>query len=386
MLVLFILKVLQSVTEHVHNLCPAASSNVVQGRDGTIWTAPQPRKELVRLKSQKVQFNSMRPTIHAKGKIKDAASAFFCLLDMKILEHIRDCTVAEAHNNGEGSSWDLSIAELKAFIALLYARGVYGKNMDFEHFWSQEWGMIFFRSTMPRDRFREIMRYLRFDKKQDQFFARLRDDKFAPMSDVWAGFVKNSIACYQPGSNITVDEQLFPTNAKCSFTQCMTGKKKNIGMKFWIAADAETRYFLNGFPCLDKSNKPSHPHLGESVVMKLMEPFTGKGRTVTTKTFFTSLSLAKNLQQKNTSLVGEIDKSRPELPWSVRQNGELFSTKVLKHDGATLTVYQGTHTESVALLSTMQAPVCLRADVKRPKVVTFYEATKVHFRKGLLLH
>ncbi|XP_074521245.1 uncharacterized protein LOC141786531 [Halichoeres trimaculatus] len=346
-----------------------ASSKSVKGRDGTVWRVCQPGEQSAEQHFLKVQPDLMGPTAHAKDNIKDAASAFLCLLDMKILEHIRDCTVAEAHSVEEDKSWDLSIAELKAFIALLYARGVYGKNMDFESFWSQEWGLPFFRSTIPRDRFREIMRYLRFEKKQDQHTQQF-NDKFAPMSFVWDRFVNNSIACYQPGSCITVDKQPPGTSVRPGCTQ--KDKQKTNDIKFMIAADTETKYFLNGIPYLG-----SDKDLGEGVVMNLVEPFLGKGRNVTIKKCFTSLSLAKKLQQKNTSLVGVINQLKPELPSSVRQRAKLYSTKVLKHDQATLTVYQSRKRESVVLLSTMHPTVSLCSDRQRtPETVIFHDDTK----------
>ncbi|KAF3836729.1 hypothetical protein F7725_004193 [Dissostichus mawsoni] len=41
-----------------------------------------------------------------------------------MLEEIRDCTIAEARrDNGDRATWDVSIMELKAFIALLCVRG-----------------------------------------------------------------------------------------------------------------------------------------------------------------------------------------------------------------------------------------------------------------------
>lgn len=61
--------------------------------------------------------------------------------------------------------WDLSIAELKALIALLLVRGAYNKNIDMESFWSEEWRLAFFNTTTPSNRYWEIMCYLRFDKK-----------------------------------------------------------------------------------------------------------------------------------------------------------------------------------------------------------------------------
>lgn len=166
-----------------------------------------------------------------------------------MLEHIRDCTVAESRrDSGERASWDVSVAELKAFIALLYVRGAYcGKNIEMESFWSEKWGNTFFTSTLSRNRFREIMRFLRFDKKETRRI-RLTTDRFALMAEVWERFRQNCVACYKPGQDITVDEQLFPTKARCRFTQYMPNKPDTFGIKFWLAADVDSKYLLNGFP------------------------------------------------------------------------------------------------------------------------------------------
>lgn len=73
------------------------------------------------------------------------------------------------------------------------------------------------------------------------------------------GFVKNCRACFKPGANVTVDEQLFPTKARCKFTQYMANKPDKFGIKFWLAADVDTKYLLNGFPFLGKDDtRPAH--------------------------------------------------------------------------------------------------------------------------------
>ncbi|XP_041641302.1 uncharacterized protein LOC121508476 [Cheilinus undulatus] len=296
-------------TSHVLRQCE-------QAKDGTLWEVIQPGAQSGRAQSQNVLTESAGPTAHAKRNVEDAVSTFLCLDDRRMLHHIRDCTVAEARSVEE--RWDLSVAELKASISLLYLRGAYSKNLEMESLWSEDWGLPFFRTTMPRSRFREIMRYLRFDKKSDRC-ARLCTDKFALFSDVWSGFIDNCIACYKPGAYITVDEQLFPTKARCRFIQYMANKPNKFGIKFWLAADVDTKYLLNGFPYLGKDEaRPAHQRLGESVVLRLLEPY--------------------------------------------QQREELFSTKVLKHDHATLTVYQGKPRKNVALLSTMHPSVTTGGD------------------------
>ncbi|KAF7641448.1 hypothetical protein LDENG_00280990 [Lucifuga dentata] len=97
-------------------------------------------------------------TAHARRNIEDAVTAFLCLFDDGLLKHIRDCTVAEAHRVKEDSSWDMTVDELKAFIALVYIRGTQGgKGMDLASFWSTDWGYAFFKKTMSRNRFQDIM-------------------------------------------------------------------------------------------------------------------------------------------------------------------------------------------------------------------------------------
>ena len=140
---------------------------VEKGKDGTVWMVLQPSEHPGRRQSQNVLTEAAGPTVHTKRNIEDALTAFLCIFDVGMLKHIRDCTVAEAHRHRGDSSWDLTVAELKAFIALLYIRGAQGaKNMELDSLWSEKWGFPFFKETMARNRFREIMRFLRFDKKE----------------------------------------------------------------------------------------------------------------------------------------------------------------------------------------------------------------------------
>eukprot|EP00064_Thunnus_orientalis_P015551 superscaffoldBa00002898_g15605 len=77
-------------------------------------------------------------TCIACRNIDDPLSAFICLMDRVMLQHICDCTVAEVHRCG-AEGWELSLNELEAFIALLLARGVHnGRDTDGVDLWSKE--------------------------------------------------------------------------------------------------------------------------------------------------------------------------------------------------------------------------------------------------------
>lgn len=119
------------------------------------------------------------------------------------------------------------------------------------------------------------------------------------VSAIWNIFIENSQNCYKPGESITIDEQLFPTKVRCRFTQYMPNKPDKFGIKFWLASDVDSKYVINALPYLGKDEyRPSSVPLSEYVVLKLIEPFTGCGRTVTTDNFFTSKSLATQLLAK----------------------------------------------------------------------------------------
>ena len=73
-----------------------------------------------------------------------------------------------------------------------------------------------------------------------------------------------------------------------------------------------------------------------------------------TDNFFTSVNLAKTLRQQAISIVEIVNCIRKEILQEIKKiKKDLYTTKVFKHDGCTLTVYQAKTTKKVLLLSTM---------------------------------
>ncbi|KAF2884724.1 hypothetical protein ILUMI_21450 [Ignelater luminosus] len=181
--------------------------------------------------------------------------------------------------------------------------------------------------------------------------------------------------------NITVDEQLFPTKVRCRFTQYMSNKPDKFGIKFCIAVDTKSKFVLNAFPYLGKDEtRPQDQTLSENVVLRLLEPFTKKGRNVTTDNFFTSVKLAEKLAKLNTTIVGTMNRSRREVPELVKSSRrDMYETVLLKtdNDNCILTVYQAKPNKNVLLLSTLHTSVTINTDEKKkkPKTVLYYNDT-----------
>ncbi|XP_076846734.1 uncharacterized protein LOC143491529 [Brachyhypopomus gauderio] len=126
-------------------------------------------------------------------------------------------------------------------------------------------------------------------------------------------------------------------------------------------------------------DRPKGERVSENVVMKLVKPYLGKGRTVATDNFFTSFSLAEKLLEANTTLLGTINKIRREIPTEAKntKGRDKFSTEVYRSHDALLTVYAPKANKVVCVLSTMHMHVRIADDrKKRPNTVTDYNRMK----------
>uniref|UniRef100_A0A3B5BKY0 PiggyBac transposable element-derived protein domain-containing protein n=1 Tax=Stegastes partitus TaxID=144197 RepID=A0A3B5BKY0_9TELE len=317
------------------------------------------------------------PTTLVRRTVSSRLQSFLCFITLDMLRTVQDWTIQHGRQT-QHDSWFMDLPELMAFIAILLLRGVI-KLPSLRDAWSAKLGHPLISSIMARNHFQDIMRHLRFDD-MDTRSERVGTDRFAAVSDVWGSFVANCISSYSPGRCITIDKQLFPTKTPCYFLQYIAKKPDKFGIKFWVACDLKSKYVCNIIPYLGKDpNCYTEKRLFDHVVMKLMEPFMDKGRTVTTDNFFTSLSLAQQLLSRKTTLLGTVNKSRRELPLSAKQTLDRneYSTQVFSNSGASLTVYAPKRKKTVCILSSMHS-VVETGDTrkKKPNTVTDYDSMK----------
>lgn len=316
------------------------------------------------------------PTAKARRSITSRLQSFLCFITLDMLGIIRDCTIQHAKQT-EHVHWFMGIPELMAFISITIMRGIF-KVPSLPDCWSKNLGSPHIIETMTRGRFQNIMHHLRFDDR-DTRSERVQTDRFAAISNIWGLFVTNCITSYIPGQHITIDEQLFPCKTRCCFLQYIATKPDKFGIKFWVACDLKTKYVCNILPYLGKDpTRPRGERVSESVVMRLMEPFLDKGRNVTTDNFFTSLSLAKRLFSRNTTILGTVNRIRQEIPPSTRQmHRNEFTTQVFSSTGATLTVYAPKRKKTVYVLSSMHSTIeTQKTTKKKPNTITLYNTTK----------
>ena len=102
-----------------------------------------------------------------------------------------------------------------------------------------------YRATIGMNRFRAILRFIRFDDANTRQ-ARTEQDKAALIRDVWTMFNSNLSNMYKPTENLTIDKQLYPDRGHTKFTQYIPSKPAKYGIKIWWICDAENAYPLKG--------------------------------------------------------------------------------------------------------------------------------------------
>jgi hypothetical protein len=341
------------------------------GKDGTQWTIIDGVRR-GRAERQNV-FKGRVGLTGYSNNVETETDAYRLLIDEGLIRHIVKCTNDYAQTIEP--NFNLTEEELEKFIGILYLRAVMNqRNFPLEALWSVSMGCPAFNRTLSRDRMRKIKKYIRFDVRTERR-ANLQQDKFALISFVLDRFIVNSQQAYRPGVSVTIDEQLFPTKARCRFTQYMPQKPDKFGIKFWVLADVDTKYCFNVSPYLGRDEQRVDG-LGTHVVMKLMEPLFGKGHNVTTDNFFTNKDLAERLLRHNTTITGTIRANRRELP-PPSTRLPLHTSEFFQSDQLNLVRYQATPKKTVCLLSTQHKGNRAQVDgKKKPESILYYNANK----------
>ena len=97
------------------------------------------------------------------------------------------------------------------------------------------------KCAMPRDRFKVILRFLRFDDPSTRLERSLLD-KLAPIRHVFDSINASLNRSYSPGKWLTVDEHMARYRGKCPIRQYLPAKPDKYGIKVFILADSKTYY------------------------------------------------------------------------------------------------------------------------------------------------
>ncbi|XP_071244833.1 piggyBac transposable element-derived protein 4-like [Salvelinus alpinus] len=360
---------------------------------------PEPERETLLSKNGKIKWSSVAyrgpdrprairppcpavtpgPTAYAASRTLDIASAFRLFVTPAIERIIVDMTNLQGVRK-YGDGWrPMDSTDLRAYVGLLILAGVYrSRGEAAASLWDAESGRTVFRATMPLKAFHKYSRLLRFDDRQSRP-ARLATDRLAAVREVWDLWEERLQALYNPGPEVTVDEQLVPFRGRCPFRQYIPSKPAKYGIKSWVACDAKSSYAWKMQVYTGKAaGGGPEKNQGARVVLDLTEGLPG-GHNVTCDNFFTSYELGQRLLERNLTMVGTVRKNKPELPPALLQSKgrQVSSSRFAFTPTATLVSYLAKRNKNVLLLSTRHAEpdVSDRRD-RKPALILDYNCNK----------
>lgn len=275
--------------------------------------------------------------------------------------------------------------ELRAVLGLLYLSGVLkSSHTNLTDLWATDGlGVEYFKATMSLNRFRFLLRAIRFDDITTRRQRRAQD-KLAPMREVFEDFVSRCKRYYVLSEFVTIDEMLEAFRGRCPFRQYIPNKPARYGIKLFALCDSRTYYTAN----LEvyTGTQPDGPfkksNSAADIVKRLIEPISGSGRHLTTDNWYGSVPLAEDLiQDHKMTLLSTIRKNKKEIPPAFI-NGRIreeCSSLFAYQPNITLLSYVPRKNKVVLLISSLHYSDTIdpeSGDKKKPEILTCYNKYK----------
>lgn len=308
--------------------------------------------------------------------------AWSVLMTDNILESIVTHTneqIARAVRNRETLNTyekNIDLIELKSLIGLLYYVGLFKLcKTNPVNLWSVH-SMPIFSCVMPRQRFEFLIQNLRFDDKNTRN-DRKATDRLAPIREIWDLFITNCKENYEPGTNVTIDEQLLSFRGRCSFIIYIPSKPDKYGIKVVAINDAQTHYLFDAIPYCGPVNKEANESVPSYYVRELTKSIYNSGRNITCDNWFTSVPICDKLRTDyNLTLVGTIRKNKREIPPSFKQAAKDNQSARFAYKDRKVLCFNPKPKKHVLLLSSLHTTGKIDEKTGKPEIVVFYNKTK----------
>ena len=200
--------------------------------------------------------------------------------------------------------------EMKRFFGIVIYMGLVVKP-EIQLYWSKStlYDDPFVPKLMSRERFEILYRCLHFVDNTAHLNSQDKLYKVRPLIDL---LVNNFQSVYKPGSKLVVDESMVPFRGRLDIKQYIPGKAHKYGMKVYKACTPEG-YTWNLEVHVGKGDNTAGLNSTESRVVNLCNEMLGKGCTIYSDNYYTSVILAEYLLVKKTYICGTVRPGRKYL-------------------------------------------------------------------------
>ena len=289
---------------------------------------------------------------------------------------------------------DIDEIEMRAFIGLMYLRGLAGlNNHNTESLYHSLMGPQPFGATMSKNRLEFLYSCISFDDFSTRS-QRWPNDRFAAVREVFELFCHNCSSQIIPSEYLSLDETLYPMRNQIGFRQFNPNKPAKYGMLFMsVNAVNYSNTFIAAPYCGKPSGNPTSyyvtgtENIVKYLITKLQQNVDLQGRNISFDRLYTSIPLAQWLLSHNITCVGTIKANRKGIPVEIKELAnrepltyecfwEAEENKLSLHSYVVNTKSSGKR--NVLLLSTMQPILGTTKDdgKQKPAIYKLYDYTK----------
>lgn len=331
---------------------PASTCHLLSNPFGDNRPLPLPTVQL--------DFDDVHPELIVRHE-SHPFSAFECFklfMTDEVIQFLVRCTNARAdiffrdnptksRKKFMGKNWtDVTEDEMYVFISLVLLMGL-DKLPRISDYWSNSLltrgSPVFTAAVMSRNRFNQIMRFLRFGHPDDV----VRRKPMSRLDQYFQMLQEKCMLYVSAGENFAVDESLILYKGRLHFRQFIKTKRKRYGLKLFALCPSApvVRGYTWNF-CLYTptvyTEMMADPVLAglsksERVPVFLMKGLLNKGRHVVLDNWYSSAHLAEYLLDKNTLTTGTIRQDRG-VPDVIRRVNLKKSQSVFGREGVKLFV------------------------------------------------
>ena len=233
------------------------------------------------------------------------------------LQTLRDRNQTEAANTFCNKWTDVNIVELRGFLAQVFLMGIIRKP-DMRSYWTTEYltctPIFVDSSTLSRDRFLMILKFLRFS--DPQIYS--PENKYSRVSQLFDKINLINKTSYLPRRKLNIDESLMLWKGRLRFRVFIRTKRARYGLKLLILSDCDgymiavILYVGNEDNMLTEDETANELTRSSKIVVHLLRKaeLLDKRYVVYIDNWFNSLSLATWLKNRNTLICGTIRADR----------------------------------------------------------------------------
>ncbi|KAG8233829.1 hypothetical protein J437_LFUL008051 [Ladona fulva] len=207
----------------------------------------------------------------------------------------------EKFDEGPSPKPDVTMTEMYLLLAIILQMG-HDVRDSLRDYWStlHQFNTPFYSSTIRRDRFLHILRFLHFSdnskepNKDDEDYDRLWKIRalFDMLNDSYAKF-------YFPSEHLAVDEVIVLFKGRVVFRQYIPKKHKRFGIKVYkLCDDRAYTYDMKVYLGKDRLNLAKETPATQATVRSLTRRVEGVGHKLYMDNFFSSPNLFDELKTK----------------------------------------------------------------------------------------